>query len=165
MAGRLRLRIRSGVITAPAPGVFARMATADVRVPARVLLTALLLILSWAPGGCTTTGDGAAARLPGVEALDARFRKLAFEQLAFKLERSRPLSPPAQQAIEEFIATGARRLAADGATPERISAAEKNLARFISRLSENADVGEQGEISAETVAAARKQLCPLYPFC
>ena len=132
---------------------------------AAVLMFPLLLMLTWSTGGCTTASTDADARSPGVEELDERFRKLAFEQLTFKLEKNSPLPPPAQRAIEEFIAAGARRLSADGATPEGIATAEANLDRFVTGLSEAADVGELSDISAETVAATRKRLCPLYPFC
>jgi hypothetical protein len=125
----------------------------------------LLSMLSWGIGGCTLTNTGADTRFPGTEKLDGHLRTLAFEQLSFKLEKSSPLPPPAKIAIEAFIAAGARRLSADGATPERISTAELNLERFITGLSEAADVGELSDISAETVAATRNRLCPLYPFC
>ena len=135
------------------------------RVLAGVLMVPSLLMLSWSIGGCTVANTGTDVQPPGVEELDERFRKLAFEQLTFKLEKNSPLPPPAQRAIGEFIAAGARRLSADGATPERISAAEVNLDRFVYGLSEAADVSEPGDISAETVAATRKRLCPLYPFC
>jgi hypothetical protein len=124
-----------------------------------------ILLLCGCFGGCTMATPGAGSQPPDVTALNARFRTLAFEQLSFKLERSSPLSPPAQRAIEEFIAGGARRLSAEGATPERISLAEANINRFVSGLSEQADVGEQGDISPETVAVTRNRLCPLYPFC
>jgi hypothetical protein len=129
------------------------------------LLLPLVLMLFWSLGGCTAAGTGADTRPPGEAALNGRFRTLAFEQLSFKLEKSSPLPPSAQRAIDEFISAGARRLSAEGATPERIAAAEVNLIRFISALSEAADVGEQSDISAETVAATRNRLCPLYPFC
>ena len=129
------------------------------------LLLPLILMLFWSISGCTSAGTGADTRPPGEAALNGRFRTLAFEQLSFKLEKSSPLPPPAQRAIEAFITTGARRLNADGATPDRIATAEDNLNRFISGLSEAADVGELGDISAETVAATRNRLCPLYPFC
>jgi hypothetical protein len=132
---------------------------------AGVLMFPVLLMLSWSVGGCTVAGTDADTQPPGVEALDGRLRKLAFEQLSFKLEKSSPLPPPAQRAIEEFIAAGARRLSTDGATPERVSTAEVNLDRFVTGLSEAADVGELSDISAETVAATRNRLCPLYPFC
>ena len=129
------------------------------------LLLPLLLILSWNIVGCTAAGTGTETRAPGEAALNSRFRNLASEQLSFKLEKSSPLPPPAQRAIDEFIKAGARRLSADGATPERIATAEDNLNRFITGLSEAADAGEQRDISAETVAATRKRFCPLYPFC
>jgi hypothetical protein len=132
---------------------------------AGVLMFPLLLMLSWSTGGCTAASTGADTQRPDTKELVDRFRKIAFEQLSFKLEKSSPLPPPAQRAIEEFIAAGARRLDADGATPESISAAEVNLDRFVTGLSEAADVGELGDISAETVAATRNRLCPLYPFC
>jgi|GEM_PF-1789093 len=132
---------------------------------AGVLMFPLLLMLYCNIGGCTVAGTDADTQPPGVGALDGRLRKLAFEQLSFKLEKNSPLPPPAQRAIEEFIAAGARRLSADGATPESISTAEVNLNRFVTGLSESADVGELGDISAETVVATRNRLCPLYPFC
>jgi hypothetical protein len=132
---------------------------------AGVMILPLLLMLPWSIGGCTLAGTDTDSQPPDVGTLDARLRKLAFEQLSFKLEKSSPLPPPAQRAIEEFIAAGARRLSADGATQENISTAEVNLNRFITGLSEAADVGELGDISAETVAATRNHFCPLYPFC
>jgi hypothetical protein len=165
MAGRLRRWIYAGFIAAPAPDSFPRMVIAPAGTLAGVLLLPLILMLSWNLGGCTVASTGADAQQPGVEALNGRFRTLAFEQLSFKLEESRPLPAPAQHAIQEFIAAGARRLSADGATAESISAAEVNLNRFVSQLSQAADVGEPGDISAETVAATRNRLCPLYPFC
>jgi hypothetical protein len=163
MAGRLHQWIHAGFIAASAPVSSPRTFIAPAGMLAGVLLFPLIVLLCWSTGGCTVTG--ADAQPAGFEALNGRFRNLALEQLSFKLEESRPLSPPAQHAIEAFIAGGARRLSADGATAESISAAEVNLNRFVSQLSEAADVGEPGDISAETVAATRNRLCPLYPFC
>jgi hypothetical protein len=156
--------IHSGFVAALATGSSLHAGTARKGAWAGLLLT-LILMLFWNIGGCTATGTGADTRPPGEAALNGRFRTLAFEQLSFKLEKSSPLPPPAQRAIEAFITAGARRLSADGATPERIATAENNLNRFITGLSEAADVGELGDISAETVAATRTRLCPLYPFC
>jgi hypothetical protein len=163
MAGRHHQRIHSGFV-APATGSSLRAGTARTRALAGLLLP-LILMLSWNIGGCTSADTVADTRPPGEAALNGRFRNLAFEQLSFKLEESSPLPPPAQRAIEAFITAGARRLSADGATPERIAAAEVNLNRFITGLSEAADVGELADINAETVAATRNRLCPLYPFC
>lgn len=156
--------IHSGFVASLATGSYLYVGTARKRVLAALLLP-LMLMLSWNIGGCTAADTGADTHPPGEAALNGRFRNLAFEQLSFKVETSIPLSPPAQRAIEEFIAAGARRLSADGATPERISAAEVNLNRFVSQLSEAANVREQSDINPETVAATRKRLCPLYPFC
>jgi hypothetical protein len=156
--------IRSGVVSPQAIG--SHLYTGIARKGSWAgLLFPLMLMLLCNMCGCTAAGTGANSRPPDEAALNGRFRTLAFEQLSFKLEKSTPLAPPAQRAIEAFITAGARRLSADGATPERISAAEVNLNRFISGLSEAADVGELGDISAETVAATRNRLCPLYPFC
>ena len=163
MAGRHHQWIHSGFV-ARATGSSLSAGTARRGAWAGLLLP-LILMLSWNIGGCTAADTGADTRTPGEAALNGRFRNLAFEQLSFKLEKSSPLPPPAQRAIEAFITAGARRLSMDGATPERIAAAEVNLNRFISGLSEAADVGEQSDISAETVAATRNRLCPLYPFC
>jgi len=128
-------------------------------------LLTITLVLSVSMGGCAMTAAGTGAPSPDSETLNARFRALAYEQLSFRLERSRPLSPPAQRAIEEFISAGARRLEADGATAQGVATAEANLERFVARLSEDADSGEQGDITAATVEATRHRLCPLYPFC
>jgi hypothetical protein len=163
MAGRHHQWIHSGFV-ALVTGSFLSAGTARRGAWAGLLLP-LILMLSWNTGGCTAAGTDADTRPPGEASLNGRFRNLALEQLSFKLEKSSPLPPPAQRAIDEFIKAGARRLSADGATPERIAAAEDNLNRFITGLSEAADVGELGDISAETVAATRKRLCPLYPFC
>ena len=163
MAGRHHQWIHFGFVS-PATGSSLPAGTARKRVLAGLLLP-LILMLSWNIGGCTAAGTGADTRAPGEAALNSRFRNLASEQLSFKLEKSSPLPPPAQRAIDEFIKAGARRLSADGAAPERIATAEDNLNRFITGLSEAADVGEQRDISAETVAATRKRFCPLYPFC
>jgi len=163
MAGRLRRWIAGFIASTPGSSMCTVLAPAGSL--AGVALLPFIVLLCWSTGGCTVAVTGADARPPGVEALNGRFRNLAFEQLSFKLEKSSPLPPPAQRAIEEFIAAGSRQLSADGATPERISTAEINLDRFVSGLSEAADVGELGDITAETVAATRDRLCPLYPFC
>lgn len=157
--------IRSGFVASLAMDSDLHAGTPRKGALAGLLRLALVLMLSWNLGGCTADGTGADTRAPGEAALNGHFRSLAFEQLSFKLEKSSPLPPPAQRAIEEFIAAGARRLSVDGATPQRIATAEDNLNRFVIQLSESADVGEQSDISAETVAATRNRLCPLYPFC
>jgi len=157
--------IRSGFVTLPGRNTYQYAGAARKGAWSGLLLPLMIVMLFWNIGGCTAAGTAADTGSPGEASLNGRFRTLAFEQLSFKLEKSTPLAPPAQQAIEAFITAGARRLSADGATPERISAAEVNLNRFISGLSEAADVGELGDISAETVAATRNRLCPLYPFC
>jgi hypothetical protein len=157
--------IHPGSIAPATPDSSRRRDSAHRVALAGVLLLPLILLLFWSVGGCTMTRDGAVDQPPDVTALNGRFRNLAFEQLSFKLEKSSPLPPPAQRAIEEFISGGARRLSEDGATPERISAAEVNLNRFITGLSGAADVGELSDISAATVTATRNRLCPLYPFC
>jgi hypothetical protein len=164
MAGRRRQWIYAGFI-ASTSGFAPRTVFKPAGSLAGVALLTLMVLLCWSSSGCTVTGAGADARPLGFETLNGRFRNLAYEQLSFKLERSSPLSPPARQAIETFIADGARRLSTDGATAERIAAAEVNLNRFVSQLSEAADVGERGDINPETVAATRNRLCPLYPFC
>jgi len=156
--------IHSGFVTPLATGSCLYVGAARKGAWAGLLLP-LILMLIWNIGGCAAVSTDADTRPPGEAALNGRFRTFAFEQLSFKLEKNSPLSPPAQRAIEAFIASGAHRLSVDGATPERISAAEVNLSRFIAGLSEAADVGEPGDISAETVAATRDRLCPLYPFC
>jgi hypothetical protein len=156
--------IHSGFVTPLATGSFLYVGAARKGAWAGLLLP-LILMLSWNLGGCTADGTGADTRPPGEAALNGHFRNLAFEQLSFKLEKSSPLPPDAQRAIEAFIAAGAHRLSVDGATPERIATAGDNLKRFITGLSEAADAGELDDISAETVAATRKRLCPLYPFC
>ena len=161
MAERLRARIHTGF----RPGTFLRTLTTRAATLAGSRLLPVMLMLSWTMVGCAVTGSGASVQSADVEALNGRFRRLAFEQLSYRLGSSRPLSPPAQQAIEAFIAAGARRLGADGATAESISSAEANLNRFVSQLSEQADVGESGDISPGTVAATRNRVCPLYPFC
>ena len=163
MVGIHYQRIRCGFVAPLAMDSGLHAGTARKRALASLLVLALML--SWNLGGCTADGAGGDTRAPGEAALNGRFRSLAFEQLSFKLEKSNPLPPPAQRAIEEFITGGARRLSEEGATPERISMAEVNLKRFITGLSEAADVGEQSDISAGTVAATRNRLCPLYPFC
>jgi hypothetical protein len=164
MAGIHHQWIHSGFVTPLATGSNLYVGTARKGAWAGLLLP-LILMLLWNIGGCAAVSTDADTAPPGEAALNGRFRTLAFEQLSFKLEKSSPLPPDAQRAIEEFIAAGARRLSADGATPERIATAEDNLNRFITGLSEAADVGELGDISAETVAATGKRLCPLYPFC
>ncbi len=165
MAGKLHQWIHSGFVAPVAMGSSPHAGTARKEALTRLLMLALILMLSWNIGGCTAAGTGADTRPLGEAALNGRFRNLAFEQLSFKLEKSSPLPPPAQRAIDEFIAAGAHRLSVDGATPERIATAEDNLNRFVTQLSEAADVGEQVNISAENVAATRNRLCPLYPFC
>jgi hypothetical protein len=165
MADMLWQRFHARFIAEVARGSCRHTGIAHQWALAGVLMFPLLLMLSWSTGGCSVASTDADAQPPGVEELDGRFRKLAFEQLTFKLEKNSPLPPPAQRAIEEFIAAGARRLSTDGATPENISTAEVNLNRFVSGLSEAADVGELDDISAETVTATRNRLCPLYPFC
>ena len=165
MADMLWQRLYARLIAQVARGSCLYTGIACQRALAGVLMFPLLSMLSWNIGGCTATGTNADTQPPGVEELDGRLRRLAFEQLSFKLEKNSPMPPPAQRAIEEFITAGARRLSADGATPENISRAEVNLTRFVSGLSESADVGELSDISAETVAATRNRLCPLYPFC
>jgi hypothetical protein len=165
MAEMIRRRFHARFIAEAAKGSCRHASISRQWALAGVLMFPLLAMLSWSIGGCTVVSTDADTQPPGVEALDGRFRKLAFEQLSFKLEKNSPLPPPAQRAIEEFIAAGARRLSADGATPESISTAEVNLNRFVSGLSGAADVGELSDISAETVAATRNRLCPLYPFC
>jgi hypothetical protein len=164
MAEGLRQLIHTGISDPASPASSLRTGTTLKGTLAGVLLMPLMLVLSWSVGGCMAN-TGADNQPPGEEALNGRFRKLAFEQLSFKVERSSPLSPPAQRVIEEFIAAGARRLSVDGATPEKVSAAEVNLNRFVSQLSETANVREQSDITPETVAATRERLCPLYPFC
>jgi hypothetical protein len=165
MAGMLWQRFHARFIAEVATGSCRHRGIARQWAVAGVLMFSVLLMLSWSIGGCTVARTGADTQSPDMEELDGRLRTLAFEQLSFKLEKNSPLPPPAQRAIEEFIATGARRLSADGTTPERISTAEDNLDRFITGLSEAADVGEQNDISVETVDATRNRLCPLYPFC
>jgi hypothetical protein len=128
-------------------------------------MLAIVILLSGSAGGCASTGNDAEARSPDTGTLNARLGRFAHEQLSFKLERSRPLSPPAQRAIDAFVASGARRLHADGATKQGISEAEANLERFVSGLSEAANTSEAGDITPETVEATRNRLCPLYPFC
>lgn len=128
-------------------------------------MLAIAILLSGSPGGCASTGIDADAHSPDIGTLNARLGRFAYEQLSFKLERSRPLSPPAQQAIDAFVASGARRLHADGATEQGISEAEANLERFVSGLSEAANTSEAGDITPETVEATRNRLCPLNPFC
>jgi len=128
-------------------------------------MLAIAILLSGSPGGCASTGTDVGARSPETGTLNARLGRYAYDQLSFKLERSRPLSPPTQQAIDTFVASGARRLHADGATEQGISEAEANLERFVSELSEAANTSEAGDISPGTVEATRNRLCPLYPFC
>jgi hypothetical protein len=164
MAGNTHRWIHAGFVAPLATGSNLHADIARKRASA-VLVLSLILLLSRAIGGCAAAGTGADARLPSETALNGRFRNLAFQQLSYKLEKSSPLPPPAQRAIEEFIAAGAHRLSIDGPTPEKIAAADISLNRFITGLSEAADVGEQSDISAETVAATRARLCPLYPFC
>ena len=165
MAARLRRWIHAGYLASPVPGSPRHTVSAPAGPFAGVALIGLILLLCGGIDGCTFTDAGTDSRPPSFETLYGRFRNLAFEQLSFKLERSTPLSPPARQAIETFIAGGARRLSADGATAASISAAEVNLNRFVLQLSQAADVGELGDISPESVTATRNLLCPLYPFC
>lgn len=126
---------------------------------------AIGLVLSVWMAACSTMGDDENARDTDIGSLTAHLESFAYEQLSFRLERSRPLSPPARRAINEFVASGAHRLHADGATAQRIATAENNLARFTSALSEAADRSEHSSISPATVEATRNRLCPLYPFC
>jgi len=108
--------------------------------------------------GCALDHPGAA---DSQQELAARFRDLAFS----RLDRSRPLTPPARQALLEFIDLGARRLGSDGATRERVAAAETNLGRFIAVLIEESNRLTLHEIDLNTFSASRRAVCPLYPFC
>ena len=149
-------------------GSAATLAGWRVRQRLAAALACMLAIGLMASGSlisCAVTGTGMDARNPDIETLKARFRTLAYDQLSFRVETSRPLAPPAQRSIDAFIAGGARRLHRDGATEQGIAAAETNLQRFVAALSEAANRSEDGEITPATVAAARNRLCPLYPFC
>ena len=116
------------------------------------LLTCLFLC------GCVS-GQNGTANDPSD--LDLRLRDLAFS----RLDRSRPLTPAARQALLDFVDHGARRLMDDGATPERVDQAEINLGRFMAVLNEESNRMTLHEIGLDTLSSSRRELCPLYPFC
>ena len=138
------------------PAVSARARRA--RTQTSGLLRSVLLFTCLCLSGCAYDRSGTDA---GPGSLDSRLRDLAFS----RMDRQRPLTPPARQALLEFIDHGVRRLRSDGATPERIAAAETNLGRFMSVLNEESSRLTLHEIDLTTLSSTRKALCPLYPYC
>jgi hypothetical protein len=138
------------------PAVYARARTAPPR-PFEFRF-AVFLLACLCLTGCAVDHAGA---VDSTRDLNSRLRDLAFS----RLDGSRPLTPAARQALLEFVDRGARRLENDGATPERIAAAETNLGRFVAVLQQESNRLTLREIDLDTISVSRKNLCPFYPFC
>jgi len=78
------------------------------------------------------------------------------------------LTPSCCTLIERMINNGVERMVSQGATDreEQIQVAERNLAQYLQRLSEEAqERGTYPQIGAKAFDSVFNVECPVWPFC
>lgn len=78
------------------------------------------------------------------------------------------LTPSCNTLIEQMIANGIERMQGQGAADreEHILMAEQNLARYLTKLSEEAQaIGSYPLVGARVFDNVLKDQCPVWPFC
>ncbi len=86
-----------------------------------------------------------------------------------KAKGNRDLSEDASNELRAFIRVGARRLAADQATTQQLSAAQASLRTFVRALVRPGGApwnpATPPPVSGADVRFTQEDFCPFYPFC